>query len=143
MSVTTKTATGTGEKRCSKCGRVRKNSEFVRCKNHPDGYSYDCKSCRRIYKETHISVETIRASRRKYNKTEKGRAARKGRSASWQKLHFAVKNGEIYRPENCSNCGKKCFVHGHHPSYEAQRALDVVWLCPSCHKAAHAEGGSI
>ena len=37
-------------------------------------------------------------------------------------------------PEPCNVCGEK--AEAHHPAYD--RPLMVVWLCPSCHRAAHA-----
>ena len=37
-------------------------------------------------------------------------------------------------PEPCNVCGEK--AEAHHPAYD--RPLLVVWLCPACHRAAHA-----
>jgi hypothetical protein len=50
-------------------------------------------------------------------------------------LFMAVKVGIVIRPDSCSKCGKKCKPHGHHTDYS--KMLEVVWLCPKCHKDAH------
>lgn len=43
------------------------------------------------------------------------------------------------RPDECERCGRKCVPHAHHhKGYERAFWLDVVWLCPQCHEAAHA-----
>lgn len=38
-------------------------------------------------------------------------------------------------PVRCSECNKKGKVHGHHPDYG--KPLEIVWLCPSCHRYKH------
>ena len=53
--------------------------------------------------------------------------------AARQALGVAVRTGQI-RKRPCEHCGAKK-VHGHHPDYS--RPLDVVWLCPPCHRKEH------
>lgn len=48
-------------------------------------------------------------------------------------LRFAVISGEIVTLP-CFECGAK--AEAHHPDYD--RPLDVIWLCSSHHKQAHA-----
>jgi len=60
----------------------------------------------------------------------------KARSA----VNKAVKSGALQRPQKCDECGGfdrrasdgRSTIHAHHHNgYE--HALDVVWLCPTCH----------
>ncbi len=44
----------------------------------------------------------------------------------------AIRDGRLAR-QPCHICGKK--AHAHHPDYS--KPLEVVWLCPVHHKAAH------
>jgi hypothetical protein len=50
-------------------------------------------------------------------------------------LNMAIKVGLVARPDACSKCGKKCKPHAHHTDYS--KMLEVVWLCPLCHKQFH------
>lgn len=49
-------------------------------------------------------------------------------------LSEALSAGRIARG-SCEQCGSDRRVAGHHEDYS--RALDVVWLCPKCHRAWH------
>lgn len=46
-------------------------------------------------------------------------------------LNRAVKSGKLKRPDNCSECGKKCKPDGHHKDYT--QPFDVIWMCRACH----------
>ena len=50
-------------------------------------------------------------------------------------VFFAIKLGLIVKPENCSECGVKTKLEGHHEDYK--KPLDVVWLCKLCHQQRH------
>jgi hypothetical protein len=50
-------------------------------------------------------------------------------------LHGAVHYGKVIKPDACERCGTKGRVEGHHHDYT--KALDVEWLCRSCHVAHH------
>lgn len=52
-------------------------------------------------------------------------------------LAEAVARGTVIRPDNCQTCGKAGKIEGHHPDYS--KPLDVMWLCPKCHRAEHRE----
>lgn len=55
------------------------------------------------------------------------------------KVTTALRNGTLVRPERCSIPGcTNTDVEAHHPSYEIEKALDVVWVCATCH---HAKAG--
>lgn len=47
------------------------------------------------------------------------------------KVYREILNGNLKRPEYCSQCGELCKPHAHHKNY--QEPLNVIWLCSSCH----------
>jgi hypothetical protein len=50
----------------------------------------------------------------------------------------ALANGTLINPGCCEQCHKEGQVHGHHYlGYGKEHALDVKWLCRSCHGKAH------
>jgi hypothetical protein len=53
-------------------------------------------------------------------------------------VNNAVRDGRL-KKHPCWVCGNK--AHAHHPDYS--QPLDVVWLCPAHHKAAHAAAGEV
>jgi hypothetical protein len=50
-------------------------------------------------------------------------------------VSMAISVGVLIRPDSCSACGKICKPHGHHRDYS--KILEVIWLCPLCHKKEH------
>lgn len=48
----------------------------------------------------------------------------------------AIRRGELVRPTICGRCGEAHNrIHAHHADYN--RPLEVLWYCPTCHKAVH------
>ena len=48
----------------------------------------------------------------------------------------SLKNGMISKPETCEQCSKpSSSLHAHHADYS--KALEVIWLCNSCHSKLH------
>ena len=56
-------------------------------------------------------------------------------------LRYAVWSGKIKKPIACSRCGEiaKRICGHHHKGYLKKYALDVIWLCDSCHSFIHAK----
>jgi hypothetical protein len=55
-----------------------------------------------------------------------------------QRVYYtALRTGHIKHPlvGRCESCGCLRRLIGHHTDY--RRALDVIWLCQSCHNLAH------
>lgn len=92
--------------------------------------------------------ENCRELNRKYLATEKGKAARYRATKLYRERHqkklkahnavtYALRLGRLYRWPVCAMPDCSCeTVHAHHPDYD--RPLDVVWLCQTHHKQAHA-----
>ena len=90
----------------------------------------------------------VRAYNRRYNAGNAARiAAATARTKAWRERHperyaahravyIALSQGRLVRPDACEGCGDTdARLHAHHPDYTAP--LDVEWLCPPCHSAAH------
>lgn len=53
-------------------------------------------------------------------------------------MYYAVKTGRLVKKESCEVCGDHTQgVEGHHTDYS--KPLDVLWLCPVCHRQADKE----
>lgn len=73
--------------------------------------------------------------RNKAHAAQYRRGIRKEQRRAWDLLNRAISAGKLIRPGTCSKCKVSCIPEGHHPDYSA--ALNVIWLCKSCHKATH------
>jgi RecJ-like exonuclease len=63
----------------------------------------------------------------------------KSRANARAKLNTYVRRGVVKRPETCSSCGGDGPIEGHHEDYS--KALEVIWLCRTCHRSLHASIG--
>ena len=99
-------------------------------------------SSKRIYRE---SRDRVLARQRAYNRTDAGKATMQRASevqrrrfpekvAARQAVKVALIAGKLTR-KPCERCGARR-VHAHHHDYA--KPLDVIWLCPPCHRAEHA-----
>ena len=50
-------------------------------------------------------------------------------------VHEAIRQGDLTRPDFCSECAVYCSPEGHHDDYD--KPLEVRWLCTKCHKDHH------
>jgi hypothetical protein len=105
---------------CRKCGapRVAYNDA-----GKPGAFRYACRPCERARVQAHRVKNPDR-----------------GVSSLQRRAHKAVENalirGTLHR-NPCMVCGTQDRVQAHHEDYS--RPLDVVWLCPTHHKARHRE----
>lgn len=58
------------------------------------------------------------------------------RRAAGRAVERALNRAKIQK-HPCWNCGATK-VEAHHANYDVRAHLDVIWLCNSCHRAAHA-----
>jgi hypothetical protein len=136
------------EKRCFVCHKIKPISEFYKCKGMKDGHYGKCKECYREYaaKYREKNIERIR----EYDKsranswkrkelreaiTKKRRKEVIGYQAAHSKIARAIKRGLLERPSTCEFCGKIGRVEAHHEDYN--KPLEVIWLCPICHRNYH------
>ena len=113
-------------KKCSLCNEEKDFSLFHKDKNTKTGCSTYCKSCKKLKDSSLV---------RTYCKSKKNKWMKQfpERKKAHMKVYHAIKNGVLIK-EPCFICGEKS--EAHHPDYS--RPLDVVWLCASHHRQAHA-----
>lgn len=66
-------------------------------------------------------------------KSQAGRISKK-RAAVYHKVRKAILSGRLIQ-QPCNQCGSSKNINAHHHDYT--RALEVEWLCASCHIARH------
>ena len=86
-----------------------------------------------------------------YRQTTAGKSVLKKAHERERRLHHekikarwilanAIRDHRKIRGTHCENCGVTVEIEAHHHNgYAAEFALDVIWLCPPCHKAADRE----
>lgn len=123
-------------KYCPRCDKTKPTTDFYVIKSRRDGLSSYCMPCQRVYAE-----ERDRTPEGKITLAKKSRKMMKYSPDKWRaraKLRYAVKIGEVQKPENCERCGisrEDRRMEAHHPDYS--KPLDVRWLCQLCHKLTH------
>ena len=138
-------------KTCFKCKQEKPLFDFYKHKGMADGHLNKCKECTKkdVHEHAHgkgreyrLAYDTTRSKlehRKKLNNRTSKEYYEKNpsRTKANSKLNNAVKSGKVYKWPVCAmpDCTQTQVV-GHHPDYD--RPLDVVWLCQSHHKQAHA-----
>lgn len=130
-------------KQCFKCGVAKPLDEFYKHKEMADGHLNKCKFCTKS--DAHSYQNGI--NREKYLQYQRQKPITEWSSGSSKRadtkhperkkaraiLRNAVLRGDVVK-HPCFECGAK--AEAHHPNYDAP--LDVIWLCPTHHKQAHA-----
>lgn len=79
-----------------------------------------------------LSAVRNRETARKYDQSHKRDLIK---SRAHRSVSYAVSSGKLFRPSCCSICGITCKPQGHHHNgYEGDNKLNVIWLCPVCHR---------
>ena len=144
---------------CKKCDSEKQVSEFY--KNDSS-----CKECRKAMVRENRAIKAdyyreydrqrfksdprVKERHARYLSTEKGMQASIEAKRKWMEsnpvkraaqtiLGNAVRDKRIKKPGFCESCGKTGRIHGHHCDYA--KPLDVIWLCPKCHKEWHEKNG--
>lgn len=128
------------EKSCFKCGRTLPIEMFYRHPQMGDGHINKCKECTaldvRLHREKNGDDIRRRDRARSVGKNRsKGGDKYKTRRAAQSLFWHAIERGKIIKPLFCVRCWSAGRIHGHH--YDYSKALDVVWLCESCHATEH------
>lgn len=98
-------------RRCAQCSETKPLSEFY---DRP-GY---CRVCTR---------KNMRAWQLKNPEKRKAHV----------RVAWALKWGELVRPNHCSRCDARTYTIAHHHDYS--KPLDVLWVCDRCHGKIHAQ----
>ena len=127
-----------------------------RYKATPDGIAAE-----RRYLTGPRGRETVRRAQFRYHQTPRGVAAlRRAKSQpgyaakqralgdAWaasnqekrrahQAVKRALKRGDLVRPAGCQRCPRMNVRLDAHHDHGYENALDIIWLCGSCHRLAH------
>ena len=143
-------------KKCRDCGEIKDLKDFYSIRT---SYCKECEKKRSVLwkrnnpqrvKEHHIKRRAKPGYReehaeyaRNWRKNDLQRIKTyRANAALWKKnnpektkarelIASALKSGKIKKPTNCSKCGEKRKILGHHPDYRFP--LEITWLCYSCH----------
>lgn len=145
-------------KKCFKCGEVKPLNEFYKHHEMADGHLNKCKECNKkdAIATRNANIEYYREYDRKRASSPERVALRKKVERAWKqdgrraesqkryrekypekhkattKIHNALRDGKIIKPNKCSKCGlKTSYLEAHHEDYS--KPLNVQWLCLSCH----------
>lgn len=155
-------ATRSPFKKCFKCGRKLRLTEFYKHKEMSDGLLGKCRLCTCVDSRMHryknlkkvMAYDRNRPNRLeriikgiKYRKTKIGRQKAKEGSARWiennkhkktasNRVNAAIRSGSLLK-EPCAICGSENRIHGHHENYK--KPLEVIWLCPEHHSLIHVD----
>jgi hypothetical protein len=113
------------EKTCSKCKQTLDISNFQK-----KGWRYG--------KQYYFAKCKVCMPKGSYLRYKKWRKNNKYKVNAQAILRHAVMLKEILKPNYCELC-KKVFdlfhISGHHQNYN--KPLEVIWVCPGCHKKLH------
>jgi hypothetical protein len=135
-------------KACRSCKIVKPLSSFSKHRLAKDGHRHDCRTCAQSERAKRLELT---AEQREARKRNAARAANRLAVRAWsvrnpmaaqarRKLRRAVKSGKVQMADHCQaqGCTSTKRLQGHHADYRS--ALQVVWLCATCHRRAHASG---
>lgn len=136
---------------CCTCKESLPGSAFYYRASTSDGCSSSCSNCERNYARKRLQENPkirarVREQARKRHITPEGMESYRISSAKYtmkhrakknahRRLGYAIRTGKLSKPTECSKCGDVGRIEGHHEDYS--KALDVTWLCISCHRAVH------
>lgn len=137
------------QKKCMKCGELKPLSAFYEHPQMKDGHLNKCKECTK--KDVSNNYRKNKKHYQEYEHSDKRIASRRSRSGRYLKNHreknpeknrarriltYHVRKGNLTQPSVCSICGKESkYIQGHHEDYS--KPLDVIWVCPQCHRNIH------
>ena len=117
---------------CSKC--KQKNVPLLKYSKPSNTQYYLCRPCnaQRInkYAKTDAGKQVIKGINTRHYRNNPSKVSAR------QAVRYAIKNGHIIKPSNCSKCSANGRIEGHHDDYTNK--LSVQWLCSSCHAGVHA-----
>lgn len=125
------------------------NSEYCkayRLKNIEKLREYDRKRYHEKRKKDPLYKKKQSVNSRKWKEANRDR--HRERVKRWKKINQhqtkattavkdAVRYGRLVKASECSKCGSKENIEGHHHDYS--KPLDVIWVCKVCHIKIHQE----
>ena len=131
---------------CFKCEAEKPLAEYYKHPKMGDGHLNKCKECTkrdvRKHRRENDSVREYDRARGNRQTPEYHQSYRKQKPKAYKAknaVNNALRDGKLYKPDNCEDCGSDFYVEGHHNDYD--KPLAVRWLCARCHKIWHAKNG--
>lgn len=148
-------------KYCYICKEKKTLDCFYSDKNRYDGLNKRCKPCDIIHRNKYKfhsrprpgDTEAMKRYAKRYAKTPEGKkaineASQRSRAKypeKWNaraRLRYAVKKGEITKPQYCERLGSTCSdftkIQAHHyAGYDGDNWKNVSWLCSRHHADEH------
>jgi hypothetical protein len=129
---------------CSKCKEDKSEDAF-----YPSQHRKWCKLCMKEYARNLKRNNPERArkwrqdSQRRYYERHKENVI--SQVKEWKKKHpeqsrarhkveRAIRSGKLVKPSICEMCGSSEYIQASHPGHDYKKALEVRWLCVSCHR---------
>lgn len=95
---------------------------------------YICRECNAIRRRRYAS--TAEGKKRIYIAAKRNREKDPRKVMARYIVRYAVMIGYIEKPVSCPTCGGNTKrIEAHHTDYN--KALDIQWLCSSCHANIH------
>lgn len=126
-------------KRCSSCKKQKDKKEFGKDVSTLDKLDRRCKLCERLRGRS--SIKKYKNYMKIYRQTDKYKKSHSSSSRRYiqknpEKQEARRKAQTVKLKDNCEECGKsKKKLHRHHEDYS--KPLEIIVLCPSCHKKKH------
>jgi hypothetical protein len=73
--------------------------------------------------------------KKKAIRVKRWRSENRDKARAHSRVGHAVESGRLVRPDTCEYCCNAIRVFAHHYNYD--HALEVTWLCDTCHKSVH------
>jgi len=141
-------------KMCCRCRQEKPLEEFGPDCRAGDGRKSACRLCVNGHKRIRMQSPEVHARhlahKRKYRRTERGKAQHRKNSNKYRERYperikagkavmRAIRNGSLSYPDqrNCAMCSMTACEY-HHPDYS--RPLDVIPLCKDCHVSTYNVG---
>src|SRR4030042_687739 len=115
------------EKRCSKCGMIKRMNEFSKTKSYKDGRMYWCKPCVSKYRKSTRGIDSVTQKRYRENNREKIRHLCK----EWRKSHVE-RVRHLRNKWNRENMDKVLIAASRRYHSKERTNMDRLNNCMSC-----------
>lgn len=114
---------------------MRGKTKYYSRQHGEDVAAYNRNRRKAYYKNNLVYRQKIKDNMRLYEQNNRVKVC------SRRKVYYALKKGQITKPDHCSKCAKHVNefprLEAHHQDYS--KPLVVTWLCTKCHKTLHSE----